>query len=68
MMGRFASAVDFYSRYREPYPPKFFKNVAELIGLRGNEALLDIGCGPGLLAIGFSLSWSNVLASIQRLP
>lgn len=54
MMGRFASTVDFYSRYREPYPPKFFKNAAELIGLRGNEALLDIGCGPGLLAIGFA--------------
>ena len=53
MMGRFASTVDFYSRYREPYPPKFFKNVAELVGLRGNEAL-DIGCGPGLLAIGFA--------------
>jgi SAM-dependent methyltransferase len=53
-MGRFASAVEFYSRYREPYPPAFFNNVAELVGLRGNENLLDIGCGPGLLAIGFA--------------
>jgi len=28
-MGRFASTVEFYSRYREPYPPAFFTNVAE---------------------------------------
>ena len=54
-MGRFASTVEFYARYREPYPPKFFQKVAERIALRGDEALLDVGCGPGLLAIGFAL-------------
>jgi SAM-dependent methyltransferase len=53
-MGRFASTVEFYARYREPYPPAFFKKVAEQIGLCGDESLLDIGCGPGLLAIGFA--------------
>jgi len=53
-MGRFSTTVEFYSRYREPYPPSFFKKVAEQIGLRGNETLLDVGCGPGLLAIGFA--------------
>jgi ubiquinone/menaquinone biosynthesis C-methylase UbiE len=53
-MGRFASTVEFYAQYREPYPPTFFRNIAERIPLRGNEALLDIGCGPGLLAIGFA--------------
>ncbi len=53
-MGRFASTVEFYARYREPYPEKFFKKVAEQIALRGEETLLDVGCGPGLLAIGFA--------------
>jgi len=53
-MGRFASTVEFYSRYREPYPPHFFQKVAEQIALRGDETLLDVGCGPGLLAIGFA--------------
>jgi SAM-dependent methyltransferase len=53
-MGRFASTVEFYARYREPYPPKFFQRVADQIVLRGDESLLDIGCGPGLLAIGFA--------------
>src|ERR1035437_4452084 len=53
-MGRFASTVEFYARYREPYPPEFFKKVADQIALRGDESLLDVGCGPGLLAIGFA--------------
>ena len=53
-MGRFASTVEFYARYREPYPPEFFKKSAQQIALRGDETLLDVGCGPGLLAIGFA--------------
>jgi SAM-dependent methyltransferase len=53
-MGRFASTVRFYARYREPYPPTFFQTVAERLALRGDEALLDVGCGPGPLAIGFA--------------
>jgi SAM-dependent methyltransferase len=53
-MGRFASTVEFYARYREPYSPEFFASVARQIGLHGTETLLDVGCGPGLLAIGFA--------------
>jgi SAM-dependent methyltransferase len=53
-MGRFASTVGFYARYREPYPPEFSQKVAEQIGLRGDESLLDVGCGPAMLAIGFA--------------
>ncbi len=53
-MGRFASTVEFYTRYREPYSPEFFRTVAERLGLDGDETLLDVGCGPGPLAIGFA--------------
>lgn len=53
-MGRFDSTVPFYARYREPYPASFFRQVAEREGLEGTERLIDIGCGPGSLAIGFS--------------
>jgi SAM-dependent methyltransferase len=52
-MGRFASTVPFYARYREPYSPAFFSTVAERLALRRDMRLLDAGCGPGLLAIGF---------------
>jgi SAM-dependent methyltransferase len=53
-MGRFASNVEFYTRYREPYSPEHFRAVAEWLGLNGHEALLDVGCGPAQLAIGLA--------------
>ncbi len=53
-MGRFDSTVPFYARYREPYPASFFREVARRQELAGNERLIDIGCGPGSLAIGFA--------------
>jgi ubiquinone/menaquinone biosynthesis C-methylase UbiE len=53
-MGRFATTVEFYERYREPYPASFFKAVAQRIALGGNERLLDVACGPAPLAIGFA--------------
>jgi SAM-dependent methyltransferase len=59
-VGRFDSTVPFYARYREPYPASFFREVARREGLQGAEdlpssaRLIDIGCGPGSLAIGFA--------------
>jgi SAM-dependent methyltransferase len=53
-VGRFDSTVPFYARYREPYPASFFREVARRESLAGNERLIDIGCGPGSLAIGFA--------------
>ncbi len=53
-MGRFASTVEFYSRYREPYSARFFPEVAHQLAFHGTESLLDIGCGPAPLAIGFA--------------
>ncbi len=53
-MGRFATTVEFYSRYREPYSPQFCGTVARKLRLNGSENLLDVGCGPGLLALGFA--------------
>jgi SAM-dependent methyltransferase len=53
-VGRFDSTVPFYARYREPYPASFFREVAQRESLYGNERLIDIGCGPGSLAIGFA--------------
>jgi ubiquinone/menaquinone biosynthesis C-methylase UbiE len=53
-MGRFATTVPYYSRYREPYPRAFFATIAERLKFSGQERLADIGCGPAPLAIGFA--------------
>jgi SAM-dependent methyltransferase len=53
-VGRFDSTAPFYARYREPYPASFFQEVARREGLEGNQRLIDIGCGPGSLAVGFA--------------
>ncbi len=53
-MGRFDSTVPFYARYREPYPASFFREVVQREGVQGTERLIDIGCGPGSLVIGFA--------------
>jgi len=53
-VGRFDSTAPYYARYREPYPASFFLEVTRREGLQGSERLIDIGCGPGSLAIGFA--------------
>jgi SAM-dependent methyltransferase len=53
-MGRFASTVPYYRRCRPPYPPEFFQRCARALQLNGSQALIDLGCGPGLLALGFA--------------
>lgn len=53
-MGRFANTVPFYRRFRPPYPPALFRKVARELELDGSQALIDLGCGPGPLAIGFA--------------
>ena len=53
-MGRFDSTAAAYAAYREPYPEAFFAEAAVRLGLSGREALIDLGTGPGLLALGFA--------------
>ncbi len=52
-MGRFETTVEFY-RYREPYPDAFFEEVAGRLALTRETRLLDVGCGPANLTIGFA--------------
>jgi SAM-dependent methyltransferase len=53
-MGRFASTVAYYETARPPYGAAFFEAVAQQVGLDGSQRLLDVGAGPGILAIGFA--------------
>jgi SAM-dependent methyltransferase len=53
-MGRFASTASTYEHLRPPYPAEFFRRVAQKLGLSERCALIDVGTGPGLLALGFA--------------
>ncbi|OKO85231.1 methylase [Bradyrhizobium sp. NAS80.1] len=53
-MGRFASIASLYEHLRPPYPPEFFRSVAQRLSLCERNALIDLGTGPGLLALGFA--------------
>ncbi|MFK4530233.1 SAM-dependent methyltransferase [Bradyrhizobium japonicum] len=52
-MGRFASTASLYEHLRPPYPSEFFRSVANKLGLTKQSSLIDLGTGPGLLALGF---------------
>jgi len=53
-MGRFATTAEFYEQYRPPYPAEFFRTVAQKLTLDKRHALIDLGTGPGVLALGFA--------------
>ena len=65
-MGRFASTVVYYERSRPPYGP-LFQAVARRLGLSGTERLLDLGTGPGVLALGFA-PWVAELVGVDPEP
>jgi SAM-dependent methyltransferase len=54
MMGRFETTVPLYAELRTPYPAEFFATVAAKLGFSKQAALIDLGTGPGLLALGFA--------------
>jgi ubiquinone/menaquinone biosynthesis C-methylase UbiE len=60
---RFQSTVPFYSRYRLAYPPRLLERVIELTGLEAGDPVLDLGAGPGLLAIPFAAAGMRVTAA-----
>jgi len=51
---RFHSAAAHYLAGRPPYPPSLIRRVAEAVPVRDRHRVLDLGCGPGQLAIGFA--------------
>ncbi len=60
-MGRFATTAGTYLQYREPYPPGFFALAAERLAMKGDERLIDLGTGPGVLALGFQPYVGSIL-------
>jgi ubiquinone/menaquinone biosynthesis C-methylase UbiE len=60
---RFQSAVPYYERYRLGYPERLIARVVALLGLKQGDAVLDLGCGPGSLAVPFAQAGMAVTAA-----
>ena len=59
---RFQSTVPYYMRYRVPYPDPLIAGVAESCGVVRGSPVLDLGCGPGQLAVAFARLGAAVTA------
>jgi ubiquinone/menaquinone biosynthesis C-methylase UbiE len=59
---RFAGTAAFYERYRLAFPDRLIRRVAGLAGLNPGDAVLDLGCGSGMLAIPFARGGMAVTA------
>jgi SAM-dependent methyltransferase len=51
--GRFRELANFYTTGRPTYPRLLARRVADLVGLDGTQTVLDLGTGPGFLALDF---------------
>jgi SAM-dependent methyltransferase len=58
----FAPAAPFYDQFRAPYAPESLAFIAAEFGLGAGKRVLDLGCGPGTLAIPLSRSGAAVVA------
>lgn len=59
---RFRTTVPFYARYRLGYPRALIDRVIGITGLKRGDAVMDLGCGPGPLAILFAQAGMAVTA------
>jgi SAM-dependent methyltransferase len=59
---RFRTTVPYYARYRLGYPAALIERVSGIVGLKPGDAVMDLGCGPGLLAIPFAQAGMTVTA------
>jgi len=59
---RFASTVPHYLAGRPNYAPSLIRMVKEHLQLSYTDRLLDLGCGPGWLAIAFAPFVGSVVA------
>lgn len=57
----FAGSAAFYDRGRIPYPPGLHDAFASVADLRGAPRLIDVGCGPGTIALRLADLFAEVV-------
>jgi hypothetical protein len=57
----FAGAAAYYRRGRLPYAPGLARALGEALALDGRGRLLDVGCGPGTLALDLAPLFAEVV-------
>lgn len=57
----FLGSAPYYRRGRLPYAPGLAELLAEVLKLDGRGRLLDVGCGPGVLALGLAHLFGEVV-------
>ncbi|WP_072803875.1 class I SAM-dependent methyltransferase [Rhodococcoides yunnanense] len=57
----FAGSAPYYSRGRLPYSPALADTVARALSLDGRGRLLDVGCGPGTVALALASHFDVVV-------
>ena len=59
---RFRTAAKHYLAGRPAYAPRLIERVARGVGLGAEDRVLDLGCGPGMLAGAFAPLVREVVA------
>jgi SAM-dependent methyltransferase len=61
-LGLFTGTASYYARFRPRYPPELLRLLVEHAGLDGRGRLLDLGSGPGFLAVPLARHVAEVVA------
>jgi SAM-dependent methyltransferase len=57
----FSGSAPYYQRGRLPYAPGLAEMLAEALMLEGRGRLIDVGCGPGTLALSLAHLFSEIV-------
>lgn len=59
--GRYEGKAGYYSRFRPGYPTALFDLLADEASLNASSSVLDLGCGPGPVALALSPRVASVV-------
>jgi ubiquinone/menaquinone biosynthesis C-methylase UbiE len=62
----FAGTAEYYARYRLPYPESLFQDLLSSARIAPDRTLLDLGCGPGRIALALAPHFREVWAVDQE--